>query len=256
MKIRQLRNATLLIEYADKKFLVDPMLAEKGAYPGFPGTVNSHLSNPLVELPVALDEILQVDAVVVTHTHPDHLDEAAKSLVPKELLIYAQNEKDAAEIRSAGFSNVQILTESTEFDGIAISKTPGQHGSDAAYAAIGEILGEVCGVVFKHSDEGTLYLAGDTIWNHFVEETLKKYEPNVIVVNCGDAQAIGVGSCIMGKQDVYEVCKSSPEATVVASHMEAVNHCLLSRTELQEFADKSGIAAQLIIPLDGETLTC
>jgi len=149
MKIKQFRNANLLIDYAGKKFLVDPMLAEKGAYPGFPGTVNSHLSNPLVELPVAINEILKVDAVMVTHTHPDHWDEAAKRLIPKELLIYAQNEKDAAEIRSAGFSNVQILTESTEFDGITLSKMPGQHGSDAAYEAIGEILGEVCGVVFK-----------------------------------------------------------------------------------------------------------
>ncbi|MBO1907540.1 MBL fold metallo-hydrolase [Microvirga sp. 3-52] len=31
MKIRQVRNATLIIEYVGKKFLVDPFLAEKGA---------------------------------------------------------------------------------------------------------------------------------------------------------------------------------------------------------------------------------
>jgi L-ascorbate metabolism protein UlaG (beta-lactamase superfamily) len=43
MKFQQLRNATLIIEYAGKKFLVDPMLAEKGAFPGFEGTVNSYI---------------------------------------------------------------------------------------------------------------------------------------------------------------------------------------------------------------------
>ncbi|MFD0465906.1 MBL fold metallo-hydrolase [Microvirga aerilata] len=46
MKITQVRNATLIIEYAGKKILVDPMLAEKGAYPGFEGTANSDKRNP------------------------------------------------------------------------------------------------------------------------------------------------------------------------------------------------------------------
>ena len=50
MNIKQIRNATLLIEYAGTRFLVDPMLAPKGAYPGFAGTANSHLRNPLVDL--------------------------------------------------------------------------------------------------------------------------------------------------------------------------------------------------------------
>ncbi|MCY9191071.1 MBL fold metallo-hydrolase, partial [Bacillus mojavensis] len=36
MNIQQIRNATLVVEYAGEKFLIDPMLAEKGAYPPFP----------------------------------------------------------------------------------------------------------------------------------------------------------------------------------------------------------------------------
>lgn len=35
MKITQVRNATLLIHYAGTRFLIDPMLAPKGSYPGF-----------------------------------------------------------------------------------------------------------------------------------------------------------------------------------------------------------------------------
>lgn len=37
-KITQVRNATLLVEYGGARFLVDPMLSDKGAFPGFPGT--------------------------------------------------------------------------------------------------------------------------------------------------------------------------------------------------------------------------
>ncbi len=253
MKIRQVRNASLVIEYAGKKFLVDPMLAEKGAYPGFEGTANSHLRNPLVGLPVSMDEVLDVDAVIVTHTHPDHWDEAAKGSVPKALPLFAQNEKDAADIRAAGFADVRVLTDRTAFDGITLAKTPGQHGSDAALAAIGEILGEVCGVVFKHPDEKTLYIAGDTVWNRHVEESLAKHTPDIVVLNCGDARVIGVGSILMGKQDVLEAHKAVSDATILASHMEAVNHCVLSRRELREFVGEKGIAERVLVPEDGET---
>lgn len=38
MNITHIRNATQIIHYAGKRFLIDPMLADKGAWPGFPGT--------------------------------------------------------------------------------------------------------------------------------------------------------------------------------------------------------------------------
>lgn len=69
MNITHIRNATQIIHYAGKRFLIDPMLADKGAWPGFPGTARSELRNPLVELPFSRDKIVDVDAVIVTHTH-------------------------------------------------------------------------------------------------------------------------------------------------------------------------------------------
>ena len=59
MKITQVRNATLLIHYAGTRFLIDPMLAPKGSYPGFEGMANSHLRNPLVELPLPMATLLE-----------------------------------------------------------------------------------------------------------------------------------------------------------------------------------------------------
>ena len=35
MKIQQIRNATIIIEYAGKRILVDPMLGEKGSFTPF-----------------------------------------------------------------------------------------------------------------------------------------------------------------------------------------------------------------------------
>ena len=150
-KLTQVRNATLRIDYGGVRFLVDPLLAEKGAYPGFEGTANSHLRNPLVPLPMPLEDIINVDAVIVTHLHSDHWDDAAKARLPKSLPLFAQDEQDAAQIRSAGFTDVRVLTETSEFNGVKLSKTGGQHGTDAAIRAAGKVLGQVCGVVFSHT---------------------------------------------------------------------------------------------------------
>ena len=252
MKFKQLRNATLLIEYAGEKFLVDPMLADKGAFSGFEGTPNSHLANPLVNMPVSMDEILDVDAVIVTHIHPDHWDEAAINLVPKDMLIFVQNGKDAADIHAQGFHNIRVLEENTLFDDITLIKTPGRHGEEKTVADWADLLGLISGVVFKHPDEKTFYIAGDTVWYEGVEENLEKYDPDVVVLNSGDAQILGYSPIIMDKKDVYEVFKAAPKATIIASHMESVNHAMLSRKELREFLSEKNMTQRVLVPEDGE----
>ena len=68
MQIQQIRNATTA-RVRRAYLLVDPMLRQ-GPYPGFKGTYNQHLRNPLVELPMPAAEVMRgVDAVVITHTH-------------------------------------------------------------------------------------------------------------------------------------------------------------------------------------------
>jgi len=252
MNIHQIRNATIVVEYAGKKFLIDPMLAEKGAYPPFPNALRQDQNNPLVGLPTSLDTIVQgIDAVIVTHLHSDHWDEAAKEALPKEIKIFSQNEEDATEIRNDGFKNVEVLQEDTVFEGIQLIKTKGEHGR-------GEILklaGLVCGVVFKHQTEKTLYVAGDTVWYEAVQEVIDTHIPEIIVVNAGDNQFLEGGSLVMGKDDVYEVYKAAPNTKIIAVHMEAVNHWGLSREELKSFANEKGITSNVLVPDDGESYT-
>ena len=101
----------------------------------------------------------------------------------------------------------------------------------------------------------TFYIAGDTVWCAEVEQSLKKYHPEVVVLNSCDAQVIGNESIIMGKQDVYKVYKAAPDATIIASHMESVNHATLSRKELREFLSEKGMMQRVLVPEDGESYT-
>ncbi|WP_280564498.1 MBL fold metallo-hydrolase [Chromohalobacter sp. 48-RD10] len=253
MKIKQVRNATLRVEFGGSRFLIDPYLGEKDAYPGFEGTVNDHIRNPRVELVTPMSEILDVDAVIVTHTHDDHWDEAAIRLVPKDMPLYAQHDEDAALFREQGFTDVRLLADDTRFNDVTIIKTPGQHGSNEALAAIPEILGQVCGMVFRHPEEKNLYVAGDTVWNDHVVANLDHYQPDVIVLNAGDAQVPGLGSIIMGTEDTKRVYDAAPKATLIASHLETVNHSVLTRAELQAFSEEQGMTDRLLISEDNES---
>ncbi|MFJ8067383.1 MBL fold metallo-hydrolase [Peribacillus sp. NPDC096447] len=252
MNIKQIRNATLVVEYAGKKFLIDPMLAEKGAYPPFPNSLRQDQFNPLVSLPTLIENIIHdIDAVIVTHLHLDHFDDVAKEVLPKDIKMFVQNEVDATEVEKAGFKNIEVLQEDTAFEGIQLVKTKGEHGR-------GEILklaGLVCGVVFKHSNEKTLYIAGDSVWYDAIQEVIDLHKPEIIVVNGGNNQFFEGGSLVMGKEDIYEVYMAAPNAKIIVVHMEAVNHWELSREELKRFIDEKEIFSSVLVPDDGESYT-
>lgn len=254
-EVTQIRNATVKINYGEKVFLVDPMFAPKDSYKGFEGTLNSHLNWPRVELPFSINEILKdVDAVIITHTHLDHLDETAIKAIPKDILMFSQDEKDKAYLEKSGFKNVKIMTKNSSIGDVKLSITDGLHGSQELVSKYKEKLGEVSGVVVSAKNEKTIYLAGDTVFNKDVEDVIKNYNPDIIILNSGDAQLGDGSSILMTKEEVLATHKVAPKAKIIAVHMEAVNHSALSRDELKEYSKQKGMEDFVFIPKDGESL--
>lgn len=230
------RNATVLATVDETTFLVDPLFASQGALPPIDNTPNDR-NNPLVPMP---DVDLSHDAVIVTHRHPDHFDEAAKDELDADVPLFCQP-KEAEAFVEDGFTDVRPVEETASFDGVTLHRTPGRHG----HGELAERMGPVSGFVLD--GEETLYLAGETVWYEPVAETLARFDPDSVVLNGGAARFNQGEPITMGVGDVSAV-REATDAAVAVVHMEAINHCLLSREELRSETE------DVLVPEDGERI--
>ncbi|MDB5555249.1 MAG: fold metallo-hydrolase [Rhizobium sp.] len=247
MKIQLIRNATLKLDINGRTILIDPYFAPKHSLESFTGKS----PNPLVELPVSIDEIIDgVEFVVVSHLHSDHFDELAKTLVPKHLPLICQP-GDEDTIRAAGFENVTPLNTTMEWSGITFTREEGSHG----LGPVVDDMGPVMGVKIEAAGEPRLYWAGDTVFYPVIRENIGSIHPDIIVIHACGAKWDG-DLIVMNADQAVAVCEAAPGAIVVATHMEALDHATTSRDDLRKRADDAGLDRnRLVIPADGETLT-
>ena len=261
MKIRQIRNATLRINFGGVEFLIDPWLISKsegftfGQSPFASEVVDSaqlDIVMPMCELPMPLADVLSgVDAYVLTHLHPDHFDMAADGTagakLNKAVPLFVQNEDEVAVMKRSGFKDVQTFTDNgVAFRGVTLKRTFARHGTKTP-------CGPASGVFFTSpAEQKSLWILGDTIWCDETAKAMATLKPDVVVLNACAAQLKTYGRLIMDDADVESVCRAAPNATVIASHMDTVAHASLTRRTLKAALEKRSLAKRVLIPDDGE----
>ena len=263
MRLQQIRNATVKLTYAETTFLIDPWLAPRGANGAFGMGINKNafcaepesqnIVNPMCELPIPVKDILQnVDVNIITHLHFDHIDIAddgtAGAPLNKSILTVTQNEEEKEVLIKSGFEKIHNLNDIPfVYHQTMITNTPCKHGFVKS-------CGTAMGLILKNPNEPTVYFAGDTIWYEGVSETIKKYQPDVIVVNCCGANLLEFGRLIMNEEDLYQTAMEAPDAIIIAVHMETVSHSTVTRKSLRSRVDSYGIGDRVLIPENGEIL--
>lgn len=249
MQIQLVRHATLLVTYGGRRFLVDPMLSPAGALAPVANAANDRRF-PLVELPFPpADVVAGADTLLLTHLHRDHWDDVAQAAAPRDMPVFCQPE-DESRLAAQGFARITPVPEAVDAGGVEIIRTGGRHGTGLH----GMAMGKVSGFVLRAPGEPVLCIAGDTVWCGEVRDALETYRPDVVVVNAGAAQFRTGSPITMDDRDVEMVCRTAPEARVVAVHMDTVNHCLLTRDLLRDALERRGLTGRVAIPADGERL--
>ena len=248
MKIELIRHATTMLHMDGKRILIDPVLGEKGTMSAIKGVPNES-DNPLADLPVPIDSITDCDAVLITHIHRDHFDEKAMEVLPKNIPLFCQPE-DEAKIRESGFSNVTAVHDKYNWSNITFNRTGGRHG----YGVIAVKMAPVSGFVITAPGEPSVYIMGDTVWCACTKKAMEVFKPDIAVCNCGEAKFSKGRPITMDARDILKVCNTSRDIRVVAVHMEAWNHCRLSRKSLRDITAMHSLDRQVFIPADGEAI--
>lgn len=260
MKITQIRNATIVIEFDHVCLLVDPMLAKAGTLPPLKLFDGQRRRNPIVELPDGTEAILnKVTHCLITHCqkgHFDHLDNAGKRWLRETQIPIICTQHDAPYLRQRNL-NVNALelnafelsttNESRFFNG-TIRTIPCRHGK----GAVGLMMEHGVGYYIQLPNEPSLYLSGDTILTDEIRYFITSAQPDVCVIPAGGAHFDIGGEIIMGIEDTIELTRLS-KGIVFANHLEALSHCPVKRCDLKAALLEVGIRSRLKIPEDGET---
>lgn len=255
MKITQVRNATLIIEFGEVRLLLDPMLAGAGQLPGLKLLTRSRRRNPLVELPDNAGTLLEgVTHCLITHCqkgHFDHLDRAGVRWLRERRLPVICMAEDTDYLRRLRLNVHQVLSAQTASPLLGGSVRPIAclHGE----GFIGRLMAHGHGYFIQMPGEPSLYIAGDTLLTDAVRHCLSVLAPDISVLPAGGAQFDMGGPIIMGQEDILSALRLS-QGIVVANHLEALDHCPVTRRELLQEAARQGLGERLRVPADGETL--
>ncbi|WP_020537577.1 MBL fold metallo-hydrolase [Lewinella cohaerens] len=252
MKIHHLRNATLIIESGPLHILVDPMLGKRGAFMPFTLFRFKARRNPLVNLPDNSEALLaKVTHCLITHQHPDHIDDAGVAFLRDKQIpvICSQKDTRALERRDLSVSLSLEYGEITSALGGSVTGIPARHG----YGFIAGPMGNVMGFYLELSEAPTLYISADTIYTKAVDDVLRNSRPAISIVAGGAAQ-LDVGSpLLMTIEDIVKFVRNAP-GQVVINHLEALNHCPTTRQQLRTLLQEQELLYKAYLPEDGETL--
>lgn len=258
MKITQIRNATILMEFESEGrpvgLLVDPMLAPCGSLPSLRFLGGNRRRNPIVDLPdqwTLLKE--RVTHGLITHCqrgHFDHLDRPGQRFLRDTWIPVFCMQRDADYLR---MRNIEVRPlrggRSQPFFHGQITPIRCVHG----LGIVGRFMEHGYGYLIELPGEPSVYLAGDTVLTDAVRRVLVESKPGVAVLPAGGARFDFGSEILMDGADVLAACTLTP-GVVVANHLEALDHCPTSRTQLVADADSARLTNRLLVPRDGETL--
>ena len=230
--ITWLGGPSMLISYNGFTILTDPMLGSGKqsfvmADPNEMFDLNVGPNTTYFErfAPPAEVDLSRVNAVLLSHAHEDHFDQAAQKQLPKHLPVY-HPKSDTDKITQLGFKQSTPLlpgdkkTWALNNATITIEATPADHSDNVK---LQPLLGNGLGyyMTFEANNEQvTLYWTGDTLPTKNVMSYLSDLgKPDVLIPNMGRVGTTGpLGQISLGAQDVVHMANTLEAGSVLPIH--------------------------------------
>lgn len=154
-RITWLGHASFLIQGAGKSLLIDPVFSDYCFPLPFPSLKRK------VAPPCLLSELPHIDAILLTHSHYDHLDLQTLIKIGKSTPLFLPSGHSSL-LKKSGFCNVTEIAwwDSHELTSdIRITAVPGQHFTARTW--LDRNAGHWCGWVIENAKK-TLWHAGDS----------------------------------------------------------------------------------------------
>lgn len=175
-------HSTFLLQIEGKNLLLDPML---GPVPA---------PNPMLggkrfskNLPIDIERLPEIDAVIFSHDHYDHLDYGSVQLLKDRVKMFYAPLGVGAHLMEWGVEEKRIVEldwwEETQFEDLHLKCTPAQHFSGRGLADRGKTLWS--GWVVQ-SDSSNIFFSGDSGYGSHFKEIGEKYGPfDFAMLECG-----------------------------------------------------------------------
>lgn len=185
-KITWFGHSALLLEMDGKKIFLDPML---GNVPAPHPLLGSKRFNDT--LPLAIENIPNLDAVVISHDHYDHLDYGSIKKLKDRVAHFYVPLGVGAHLISWGVQENKITEmdwwESISFSGIQLTATPSRHFSGRGITD--RFSTQWSSWVIK-GQKDNIYFSGDSGYESHFKEIGDKFGPfDLAIMECGQYDA-------------------------------------------------------------------
>ncbi len=157
LRVTWLGHSIVLIEFEEVRFLTDPVWAERVSPYSWVGPKRWYAP------PLSLEDLPDIDAVLISHDHYDHLDTQTIKLLKDRVGVFVLPLGVGAHLEHWGIPSEQIVElnwwESTVIGGVEVTATPARHASGRTLVDLDRTLW--LGFALKN-DRHSIYFSGDT----------------------------------------------------------------------------------------------
>ena len=247
-------HSTFLLQAQGKTIIIDPMFGETASPVSFLGVerFNKHL-------PIDIEKLPKIDAILISHDHYDHLDYASiQKLKAKTDKFYTPLGVGAhLEVWGVEKARIQELDwwQSISFDQFKLVCTPAQHFSGRGKWLSDRASTLWCSWIIK-TPATSIFFSGDSGYGEHFKTIGAKYGPfDLALMECGQYNTLWKGIHMMPEETI-QAGKDVDAKAVMPMHWGAFKLAMHEWNEPIERATKAAklLDIPILSPIIGEEL--